>query len=58
MLEGAENVRVQDVCSGATLGHGDLVSDPLALGLVLRALEDPAARPPLRCDLRAEGASS
>jgi triacylglycerol lipase len=38
-LDGAVNVRVQDVCPGARLSHGDLARDPLALGLVLRALQ-------------------
>jgi triacylglycerol lipase len=38
-LDGAVNVRVQDVCADARLGHGDLATDPLALGLVMRALQ-------------------
>ena len=37
-LEGATNVRVQDVCASAQVGHGGLVTDPLALGLVVGAL--------------------
>jgi triacylglycerol esterase/lipase EstA (alpha/beta hydrolase family) len=38
ILEGASNVRVQDLCSGSALGHSDLVSDPLAIGLVIQTL--------------------
>jgi triacylglycerol lipase len=38
-LDGAANIRVQDVCPSARLGHGDLVTSPLALGLVVEALE-------------------
>jgi triacylglycerol lipase len=39
ILDGAANIRVQDVCPSARLGHGDLVTSPLALGLVVEALE-------------------
>ncbi|HKF00451.1 MAG TPA: lipase [Actinomycetes bacterium] len=45
-LDGAVNVRVQDVCADAAFGHGGLVRDPLALGLVVRAVDDGLARPP------------
>ena len=38
-LEGARNVLVQDVCPGARVAHTRLVSDPIALGLVVDALE-------------------
>src|SRR5919108_562501 len=38
-LRGAVNVRLQDVCADAGVGHGGLVRDPLTLGLVVRALE-------------------
>jgi triacylglycerol esterase/lipase EstA (alpha/beta hydrolase family) len=57
ILEGASNVRVQDVCSDSGLGHSDLVNDPLAIGLVLHAL---AGQRDATCDalrsLGAEGA--
>jgi triacylglycerol lipase len=39
VLEGAANIRVQDVCASSQIGHGGLVTDPLALGLTLGALE-------------------
>ncbi len=39
LLQGAVNVRVQDVCGDAAFGHGGLVREPLALGLVVRAVE-------------------
>jgi triacylglycerol lipase len=39
VLAGARNVRVQDVCAASGVGHGGLVTDPLVLGLALRALD-------------------
>jgi triacylglycerol esterase/lipase EstA (alpha/beta hydrolase family) len=59
-LEGAANIRVQDVCPSAGLGHGGLVADPLALGLVVEALAGTLPDPPGRGDcagLRATGAT-
>ena len=59
VLAGARNVRVQDVCADARLDHGDLVRDPLALGLALGALNGSLdARPgPADCaPLRGAGA--
>jgi triacylglycerol lipase len=59
MLQGAVNVRVQDVCADAGFGHRGLVNDPLALGLVVRAVEGalPSAPGPGDCaTLRALGA--
>ena len=38
-LEGARNVLIQDVCPGARVAHTRLVSDPIAMGLVVAALE-------------------
>jgi triacylglycerol lipase len=58
-LHGAVNVRLQDVCAGAGVGHGGLVRDPLVLGLVARALDGalPRAPAPAECAaLRASGA--
>jgi triacylglycerol lipase len=60
VLDGAANVRVQDVCPSARLGHGDLVANPLALGLVVEALEGTLPDPPGADDcatLRAVGAA-
>jgi triacylglycerol esterase/lipase EstA (alpha/beta hydrolase family) len=37
-LAGAVNVVVQDVCADARVAHGQLPTDPLVTGLVLRAL--------------------
>jgi triacylglycerol lipase len=37
-LPGTDAVRLQDVCSDATITHSRLPSDPLSVGLVLRAL--------------------
>jgi triacylglycerol lipase len=59
-LEGAANIRVQDVCPSARLGHGDLIINPLALGLVVEALDGTLPDPPGRGDcaaLRAAGAT-
>jgi triacylglycerol lipase len=59
-LDGAANIRVQDVCPSARLGHGDLVTSPLALGLVVEALEGTLPDPPGTDDcaaLRATGAA-
>ena len=59
VLEGAANIRVQDVCASARVGHGGLVADPLALGLVVGALDGTLPRPPGAGDcaaLRAAGA--
>jgi triacylglycerol esterase/lipase EstA (alpha/beta hydrolase family) len=58
VLEGAVNVRVQDVCADAAFGHGGLVRDPLALGLVVRAVEGGLSKAPGSVDcqpLRALG---
>ncbi|CAN5660058.1 lipase [soil metagenome] len=53
LLEGATNIRVQDVCGGATTSHGDLVRDPVALGLTVLALAGDLDRVPegRRCAL-------
>jgi triacylglycerol lipase len=40
VLEGARNIRVQDVCPDSLLGHAELITDPLAIGLVLNALTE------------------
>ena len=59
-LDGAANIRVQDVCRSASLGHGGLVTDPLALGLVVEALAGTLPDPPGHDDcaaLRATGAT-
>jgi triacylglycerol esterase/lipase EstA (alpha/beta hydrolase family) len=59
-LLGTDAVRLQDVCSDATITHSRLPSDPLSVGLILRALGTgplPTADPG-ECDaLRAEGLS-
>jgi triacylglycerol esterase/lipase EstA (alpha/beta hydrolase family) len=38
VLDGARNIRLQDICAGARIDHGGLVRDPLPLALVSRAL--------------------
>jgi triacylglycerol lipase len=59
VLDGAANIRVQDVCASARLGHGALVTDPLAVGLVVEALAGTLPEAPGAGDcaaLRAAGA--
>jgi triacylglycerol esterase/lipase EstA (alpha/beta hydrolase family) len=61
VLEGAANIRVQDVCAASRLGHGGLVTDPLALGLVVEALAGTLPERPGAGDcaaLQAAGASA
>jgi triacylglycerol lipase len=50
VLEGATNIRVQDICADADLDHGELVRDPLAVGLVVHALESEPFRIPTARD--------
>jgi triacylglycerol esterase/lipase EstA (alpha/beta hydrolase family) len=57
VLDGAANIRVQDVCPSARLGHGDLVTSPLALGLVVEALQGTLPDPPGAADCAALGAT-
>ncbi len=38
MLDGAINIEVQSVCPGSRSGHGDLVRDPLVLGVIVETL--------------------
>lgn len=57
-LPGTRPVRVQDVCDDATVAHSQLPTDPVVVGMVLRALgTGPLPDPgPADCDeLRAEG---
>jgi triacylglycerol lipase len=61
VLAGARNVRLQDICADSVAGHGDLVRDPLAIGLVVRAVDGALTRQPRPADcrgLRASGAST
>ncbi|HZA39592.1 MAG TPA: alpha/beta fold hydrolase [Actinomycetota bacterium] len=51
VLSGADNILVQHVCPQARLGHGDLSSDPLAIGLVLWVLHQDEESPgPSDCE--------
>ncbi|MFC4911528.1 esterase/lipase family protein [Actinomadura gamaensis] len=49
-LDGAVNVVLQEVCPDARTGHGDLPSDPLVDGIVLRALGSDPMAPPSESD--------
>ena len=59
LLDGAVNVRVQDVCGDARISHGQLPTDPLVIGLVALAVAvEPLDEVPdaTRCDeIRAAG---
>ena len=62
VLDGAVNVRLQDVCADVAAAHGGLPADPLVAGLVVEALTAPAplSAPPAAADclpLRAVGAA-
>lgn len=46
VLDGAINVRLQDVCADAFVEHGDLVRYPLPVALVLRSLGEGLEAPP------------
>jgi triacylglycerol esterase/lipase EstA (alpha/beta hydrolase family) len=61
-LDGAVNVELQSVCPDETVQHGQLPTDPLVIGLVLRALDSSqplrAAPGPADCQqLRTAGGS-
>ncbi|HZB32462.1 MAG TPA: hypothetical protein VE465_20050 [Streptosporangiaceae bacterium] len=45
-LDGAVNVPLQTICPDARIGHGELPTDPLVTGIVLRALGPSPLRPP------------
>jgi len=51
-LTGAVNVPLQSVCPGASIGHGQLPTAPLVVGIVLRALHGGAITPPRPSDCR------
>jgi triacylglycerol lipase len=59
LLPGAVNVAVQSVCPGVQVQHGQLPTDPVVTGLVLRAIGTAPIGTPDRADcaaLRAAGA--
>jgi Glycosyltransferase family 87 len=52
-LPGAVNVPLQSVCPGVNIQHGQLPSNPLVIGIVLRALASPHLSAPSSADCRA-----
>jgi pimeloyl-ACP methyl ester carboxylesterase len=48
-IEGAVNVPIQSICPSATLGHGDLPTNPIVTALVLAALGPGPITPPTTC---------
>lgn len=52
-LAGAVNVRLQSICPGAVIEHGQLPTDPLSVGAVLRALSASALTAPSAGDCAA-----
>ncbi len=57
VLAGAHNVRMQDVCADSATSHADLVRDPLAIGLVVRAVGGGMTRQPTSSDCAATRAA-
>ena len=51
-LPGAVNVPLQSVCPGVSVGHGQLPTAPLVVGIVLRTLRSAALSPPRASDCR------
>jgi len=51
-LPGAVNVPLQSVCPGMPIGHGQLPTAPLVVGIVLRTLRSSALAPPRPSDCR------
>lgn len=51
-LEGALNIRIQDVCPETAIGHGDMARDPAVLGLIVETLTGrlTGVPEPDRCD--------
>jgi triacylglycerol lipase len=51
-LPGAVNVPLQSVCPGVSIGHGQLPTAPLVVGIVLRTLHSAALSPPRASECR------
>jgi pimeloyl-ACP methyl ester carboxylesterase len=51
-LPGAVNVPLQSVCPGVSIGHGQLPTAPLVVGIVLRTLRSAALSPPRASECR------
>ena len=51
-LPGAVNVPLQSVCPGVSIGHSQLPTAPLVVGIVLRTLRSAALSPPRASDCR------
>jgi triacylglycerol lipase len=51
-LPGAVNVPLQSVCPGVSIGHGQLPTAPLVVGIVLRTLHNTALSSPRPSDCR------
>jgi triacylglycerol lipase len=49
-LTGAVNVPLQSICPGVSIGHGQLPTAPLVVGIVLRTLGSTALAPPSPSD--------
>ena len=45
-LDGALNIRIQDVCPSSQIGHGDMARDPVVLGLIVATLTGELSAPP------------
>jgi triacylglycerol esterase/lipase EstA (alpha/beta hydrolase family) len=48
-LEGALNIKIQDVCPGAAIDHGDVARDPAVMGILVTTLTGRMSGPPTDC---------
>jgi triacylglycerol lipase len=51
-LPGAVNIPLQSICPGVSIGHGQLPTAPLVVGIVLRTLRTTALTPPRPSECR------
>jgi triacylglycerol lipase len=51
-LPGAVNIALQSICPGVSIGHGQLPTAPLVVGLVLRTLHGTPLTAPVPSDCR------
>jgi triacylglycerol esterase/lipase EstA (alpha/beta hydrolase family) len=49
VLDGALNVKIQDVCPDSRIDHGEVARDPAVLGIIVTTLTGAMAGPPTDC---------
>ena len=45
-LEGALNIKIQDVCPTSQIGHGDMARDPVVMGIIVTTVTGKLSAPP------------